>query len=87
MPFGDGCKILQGKGHPSAKQPGSHGRNGAVYHLEQRSGPFVKGVEEFQIPDGKPVEPHIMLLLDPAEAGDVGNLFVLSKFQVAEDGT
>ncbi len=83
----DALHILDGKRYPPLEQTSAHGRGRAVDDLGE-AGLVVLAVggKELQVADGELVYPHVFVLVDARNGGDVLHVAMLGELQVVENG-
>ena len=85
-PLVDPRRVLDRHGDPPLEQPSAHGGQRAVDHVGETAllAGAVRG-EELQVADRELVDPHVVVLVDPRDRGDVSRLAVLGELEVVED--
>ena len=82
-PFG----ILDRHGDPALQQTAAHRRQCTVDDVG-KAALFARAVrrEELQVADRELVDPHVVVLIDARDRGDVACLVMLGEVQIVEDG-
>ena len=78
----DRLYILQREYQPTPHQAGSHRADGLVDNIQQTASSIVHRTHQLQAAYRKLVQADILILLNPRQRSDVGNLCVLRHDEV-----
>ena len=86
-PLVDLRRVLDRHGDPPLQQTAAHRRQRAVDDVGEAAllACAVRG-EELQVADRELIDPHVIVLVDARERGDVSRLAVLGELEVVENG-
>ena len=86
LPAGYRSRIFQRHCNPFPQQAGAHRAAAAVHHIQQRSALLHQRSEDFQIAEGKTVDPYELVAVDAGDAADMVERGVLGHLEVRQDG-
>ena len=87
QPFVDPHRVLDRHGDPAFQQASAHRRQRAVDHFGETA--FLACAvrrKKLQVADRELIDPHVVVLVDAGDGGDVPRLAVLGEFEVVENG-
>ena len=82
-----GLQSLEGEDYPSSHHACSHGRDRAVYRIEEAHAIVVHAVDKLQTAYRELVQPHVSVFLYASEGCYVAQVGVLCHHQIFDDGS